>query len=143
MIQVAYTSIARKAMSQSQLLLLLQQARLNNKALHVTGILLYKDRSFFQVIEGDEAVISRLILSISRDIRHHEFDMIFNRKIEKRNFEAWSMGFVNISEESYDLGECCNKEFHFPLQNAQGNLSQLIDVSTAKILVRQFGNINA
>lgn len=138
MIQLAYTSIANREMKQSALLSLLQQARMFNSKHNVSGILLYKDKSFFQVLEGETESIDKLMLSISGDTRHRSVNIIYRRALETRNFVAWSMGFVNIEEEQYDLEDWETQSFRFPLQNARGNLAQLLDVSAAKKLVMQF-----
>ena len=142
MIQLAYTSIANRTQSRAQLLSLLQQARLSNQTQNITGILLYKDKSFFQVIEGDTLAVTNLMIAITQDKRHQDIDILFNRRIEKRDFDAWSMGYVNIDDQSYDLNDCCREAFEFPLQDKAGSFSQLVDVSTAKILVRQFANLS-
>ncbi|GBL05004.1 BLUF domain-containing protein [Glaciecola sp. KUL10] len=143
MIQLAYTSISNRAFSRAQLLTLLQQARLSNELLNITGILLYKDSSFFQVIEGDKLAVTKLMIAISQDKRHQQIDILFNRKTDKRDFDGWSMGYVNIDDQTHDLSDCCREEFEFPFQEKAGSLSQLVDVSTAKILVRRFANLGA
>lgn len=138
MIQLAYTSIAAKPLKQTALLSLLQQSRLFNAQHKITGILLYKDKSFFQVIEGDIETVDKLLLKISGDNRHDSINVMYRRQIEKRDFERWSMGFVNIEEEQYDLEAWESDSFRFPLQDLHGNFAQLLNVSTAKTLVRQF-----
>lgn len=138
MIQIAYTSIATHPMKQSMLLALLQQSRLHNAIHGLNGILLYKDNSFFQVIEGRADKIDKLMLSISGDMRHHTLNILYRRNIEKHDFDGWSMGFVNIEEEQYDLDDWEMNTFRFPLQNMMGSLDQLINVSTARALVQQF-----
>ena len=52
MIQLAYVSNASRLMSSASLSMLLRQARASNKRHDITGMLLYKDGSFLQVLEG-------------------------------------------------------------------------------------------
>ena len=53
MIQISYLSRASEAMSAEALLALLMQSRKNNVARNLTGMLLYGNGTFLQVIEGD------------------------------------------------------------------------------------------
>ena len=52
MIQTAYVSRAAETMTQENLLALLQQCLANNEAGGVTGMLLYGNETFLQVLEG-------------------------------------------------------------------------------------------
>ncbi len=138
MIQLAYTSLASKALSKSQLLMLLQQARIFNAEKNITGILLYKDLSFFQVIEGDDTTILNLMSTIGNDNRHFNITKLYTRPIESRNFNLWSMGYINLENSEADLHGFEAPEFEFPLQNLNGNLSELVNIAKAKQLVMQF-----
>ncbi len=138
MLQLAYTSLACKPFKQADLLKLLQQSRMFNAQKDVTGILLYKDQSFFQVIEGEDSVVQDLMASISKDYRHNTLTTLYTREISSRNFDLWSMGYVNIDHNHLDLDGYDNNEFKFPLQNLQGNLSELVNIATAKKLVITF-----
>lgn len=140
MIQLAYTSLASKALSKSQLLLLLQQARVFNAEKNITGVLLYKDLSFFQVIEGDDTTILNLMRSISNDKRHFNITTLYTRPIESRNFNLWSMGYINLENSEADLHGFEVPEFEFPLQNLNGNLRELVNIAKAKQLVLQFSS---
>ncbi len=53
MIHLCYVSTAKYLMTQEELLKLLNVARQSNSKLGITGMLLYKDMSFLQVIEGE------------------------------------------------------------------------------------------
>ncbi len=138
MIQLAYTSTAVEPMSKLELLKLLQQAREFNLKNEITGILMYKEQSFFQVIEGEKDVVNNLLLSILDDPRHYDLGVIYNREISIRDFSTWSMGFVNLESNDYDLDGWENRGFEFPLQNENGNLTQMISVRQASHLVRSF-----
>lgn len=140
MIQLAYTSLACQPMQKQALLKLLQQARLFNQLNNITGILLYKDQSFFQVIEGEEKVIDKLMLSIFDDPRHHNINILFRRIAEHRHFNMWSMGYIDIERSEYDLKNWGSESFLFPLQNMNGNLTELVSIATAKQLVMSFAS---
>lgn len=57
MIRLTYASTATHKWSAEDLLKLLKQCRTNNGAKNITGILLYTNGTFFQVLEGDEATV--------------------------------------------------------------------------------------
>ena len=136
--QLAYTSLACKPFVKVELLQLLQQARSFNIQNDITGILLYKNQSFFQVIEGEDRIIEDLMISISNDYRHYNVSTLYNRDIVSRNFNLWSMGYINIDESEIDLQGWNSVNFQFPLQNVSGNLSELVNIATAKKLVLRF-----
>ncbi len=143
MIQLAYTTIARRAMDKAALMKLLQQARLFNYQHNLSGILLYKDRSFFQVLEGDNNTVTDLMVSIGLDNRHQDLNVMYNRVITQRDFQTWSMGFVNLDAEELDPDLRAAKDFIFPLQSKSGSLAQIINVSKAKTLVSRFSGVLA
>jgi hypothetical protein len=61
MIQIYYISSATAPMSTSDLLQLLRQCRDNNASRSVTGMLLYANGTFLQVLEGPDQVIDDLV----------------------------------------------------------------------------------
>ena len=96
MIHLIYGSVAVEAMSDTELMSILHKARNKNQRLDVTGMLLYRGGNFLQVLEGDEKVITDLFEVIRKDPRHTKVDLIGKRPIQKRAFDEWEMGFVNI-----------------------------------------------
>ncbi len=95
--QVAYRSTANKPWSPPELNALLGVARENNKALGLTGMLLYADQSFFQVLEGPEAKVRAMVEIIGRDPRHHSLSVVLARFVHVRDLTEWSMGYVEMS----------------------------------------------
>lgn len=96
MIRLTYASTALKEWSAEDLLLLLKECRTNNSAKNITGILLYTNGTFFQVLEGDEATVKSVYAIIQQDQRHKDVTLIQKEQITERAFPYWSMGFENI-----------------------------------------------
>jgi hypothetical protein len=96
-IQLIYRSAARTPFSQRQLTELLTHARDNNLRLGMTGMLLYDDGSFLQVLEGEPEQLLPLYASILLDPRHHGITKLLEREIEERQFGDWQMGFVSVA----------------------------------------------
>jgi Sensors of blue-light using FAD len=55
MYELIYTSAETQAFTPADLAAMLRVARENNAAAHVTGILLYHQGSFMQVLEGEQS----------------------------------------------------------------------------------------
>ncbi len=98
---IIYVSNATIHFSDNDLEDLLRTSRENNSRLGITGMLLYADGSFIQVIEGEEAAIDGLYKKISRDLRHKSSSILMRAEIKERSFAEWSMGFKRISKEDF------------------------------------------
>jgi len=103
MIQISYISSASPPMSTEELLALLQKCRENNAGRGVTGMLLYANGTFLQVLEGAEEVVDELVEIIKKDPRHKNIQMLYRKPIERREYSDWSMGFRRLSDK--DLKE--------------------------------------
>ena len=92
-----YASSAVKPFSQSELFELLETCRENNTKLGITGMLLYKDGNFMQLLEGEETPVRRLYDKISHDSRHRGEITLLHGFQTDRQFPVWSMGFRDLS----------------------------------------------
>ena len=89
-----------RLMSDQQLDELLTEARHYNEKNQITGMLLYADGSFLQVIEGDEPILRKTFSSICADQRHKDIKTLFDETIDIRNFSEWSMGFRRLQNNN-------------------------------------------
>lgn len=99
LIMLSYTSIASHLMTHEELIQLLHQAHENNHKRGITGMLLYMEGCFFQVLEGDRAELEALYVKISQDKRHHHVIKLLEESIPTRGFDAWSMGYRHVTRE--------------------------------------------
>lgn len=104
--QLVYVSASRYNMGIAELDMLLNKARRNNRDHDITGMLLYADGSFLQVLEGDEHRVRALYEHIRRDSRHTRLYILHEAEISRRQFPDWSMGFrlVDLEELSSKAG---------------------------------------
>ncbi len=100
MINLIYVSSAVKTFNEAELLEILKVSRENNSKQHITGMLLFKDGNFLQVLEGEEAEVMKLYEVICLDPRHRGANIIEKSKIVKRQFGDWSMGFRNLNDDA-------------------------------------------
>jgi hypothetical protein len=90
--KLLYVSSTRREFPLQDLEDILGKARAKNTALGVTGLLLYVDGGFLQVLEGEENVLRQLYDTIAKDTRHWDARVLLDQKAP-RNFGEWSMGF--------------------------------------------------
>ncbi|UQB41771.1 BLUF domain-containing protein [Thiomicrospira microaerophila] len=132
MLELAYTSRASEMMTDIQLEQLLNQATRFNKLHNITGLLLYNDGIFFQVLEGEETTVNMLYASIKQDFRHYDVRQIYSQPIEERHFAEWSMRFFNVSPHQ-------RQTELLDLPSDQLDLTEnWIIPSTAKVLINAF-----
>ena len=70
----------------------------NNTARTVTGMLLFVQGRFLQVLEGDRKDVHHTIEKIKEDSRHDHVTLLLDKPIEERNFSHWNMGFKHLQE---------------------------------------------
>ncbi|RYU91225.1 BLUF domain-containing protein [Mucilaginibacter terrigena] len=90
---LVYISTAVKLLEDEQLINILTAARNNNLKHHVTGVLLYSDGTFIQVLEGEAGDVDTIMSKIETDPKHKNLITLIDEPIQQRNFPDWSMGF--------------------------------------------------
>jgi hypothetical protein len=98
LVHCIYSSAAtKKGFTAAELATLLEECRTKNAQADITGMLLYRDGTFFQVIEGERSVIESLLNKLEKDQRHHRVTKIILEPIEARAFAEWTMGYSTIA----------------------------------------------
>jgi len=135
--ELLYVSVESHPHSQEDLVALLEQSRANNKKYGVTGILLYFKKHFLQVLEGEKDTIFELLRKIRSDQRHASVIMVWDQPIEKRNFENWTMAFVDLNEMDHQslngFSDFLNKGFG-DIKDQDLNIAQKLLLTCRKIL---------
>jgi len=99
---LVYTSVSTQKMSDDDLKIILEKSRIKNQKANVTGMLLYLDPYFIQVLEGDREIVDGIFNTISQDSRHHKVSIIYRQPLDKRYFSNWSMGFNKIDDDDLE-----------------------------------------
>ena len=102
MYQLLYLSTAKDLMSDDELESLSTQSKINNHQNKVTGMLVYYEGSFIQILEGDEEQVKSLFQKISHDPRHKSIYLIDHREIENRSFQTWDMAFKKLTKDDLE-----------------------------------------
>jgi len=97
--QIMYSSQATEPMTISGLEQILTDARSGNESRNVTGALVYVDGVFFQILEGDKDVVTKLMANIARDSRHHSVTVFYESVVDEPAFESWRMAYLSPTAE--------------------------------------------
>ena len=103
LIHLIYVSVSTNEFSQEALYELFSNASLKNQEHDITGLLLYVEGNFLQVLEGHEQDVLRLYKDIERDPRHTNSRKVLQAPIEERCFGNWGMGFAGVSAQEIQL----------------------------------------
>jgi hypothetical protein len=93
LVELSYLSEAVSDMSFLGLMRLLESARAFNQKNGISGILLYDNQQFGQIIEGERASIMKVWKRIQEDKRHHRIELLEIREISERSFPDWLLRF--------------------------------------------------
>ncbi|WP_022951283.1 BLUF domain-containing protein [Leucothrix mucor] len=102
MIHLIYISTATSWPSEEDLKALLEHARTNNTRRNITGMLLYDNAVYIQVLEGDKEAVEEVYNIIVKDPRNNGHVKLIEEEITERDFPDWSMGFKNLESCSPD-----------------------------------------
>lgn len=128
MIRLVYISQSTKPVTSDELMTLLRQCRKNNSKNGLTGVLLYHNECFIQVLEGKEEIINKIYEKIKKDPRHKNVIELNREYITERQFDEWSMGFEEINESQLaELNiEGLNDFFNQPKQTPELDVNQTL-----------------
>lgn len=93
LVELSYLSEAISDMSFLGLMRLLESARAFNQQNGISGILLYDNQQFGQIIEGERASVMKAWKRIQEDKRHHRIELLEIREISERSFPDWLLRF--------------------------------------------------
>ncbi len=96
--RAVYVSAASHDLTDGELAAILDVSRRNNAARSITGALAYHDLAFVQVLEGPEAAVEALLVTIARDSRNTGLTVYDRARVDERAFGAWSMGWLRASD---------------------------------------------
>jgi hypothetical protein len=90
---IVYVSTAVRRLQLTELMPLLEVARLRNAGEGITGVLLYADGAFMQYLEGPAAGLSRIYSAIKAHPLHYGMVDLVREPVAQRVFPEWSMAF--------------------------------------------------
>lgn len=128
---IVYTSVATVPVEKHVLRDILSASTRNNNKLELTGLLIYFDGTYVQVLEGPSENVDLMIGRIRKDHRNKDMIILMENEIEEREFSQWDMGFKYVYPK-YDAYEDLKT---FRMDDIKGE-------SDVKIILKSFYNMN-
>lgn len=131
LVSMTYASRANPDVSAKDFNEILQQAKENNAANGITGMLIFNKNYFLQTIEGPRAQINRLLYSLIADKRHYDLQLIETRELKHRDWSKWSMNYASPTEANAAiyLKYSTTTDFDPYLLNAEAANNLMLDLS--------------
>jgi len=108
--ELVYLSFRSAACTDDDVQKILEEARQFNGKQDITGVLIYSQEKFLQVLEGEQDKIIALYEKIKLDDRHDRALMVSNRPITERHFPSWQMAEKAINTDDYAFLSFMNEE---------------------------------
>ena len=99
--QLIYFSNAGESIAKPEIEDILEQSRRNNADAGITGLLLFVNGVFAQVLEGEPDKVEALYQTIIADPRHRAAEIMSDKTVEARIFDDWSMAYMETT--AHDL----------------------------------------
>ncbi|MGT2425584.1 BLUF domain-containing protein [Amnibacterium kyonggiense] len=103
MLSIVYSSAAQEDFAPADLQGLLVQSRRANEQAGLTGLLVYRDGRFLQLLEGEDETVRATMHAIETDARHGQIRVLLEDRIESRQFPDWTMGYTDLTDGSVDV----------------------------------------
>ena len=98
LMRLIYHSVAAEQCGYEEYQAILSSARFHNAEAHVTGMLVFGQGRFLQLLEGDDRTINATYNRIVTDSRHEQVRLIEAVPISRRDFSNWSMKAVILDD---------------------------------------------
>ncbi len=118
--ELVYESVGKKGLPIADIDEILETSRTRNAENGITGCLVYYNRRFIQILEGNQQAVQECYQKIKKDDRHRQVRIIAENAVEKRTFPEWGMAYFPIGENNVSRSE---------LEQLRRNLKLLADFS--------------
>lgn len=124
---LVYLSSATQLFEPEQIQALLEDARTRNASRGLTGMLLYCEGNFMQVLEGPADDVRAVYARIARDPRHHTLIKLVEERVHERSFGDWSMAYSHATAPEF-----------LAITHAQWQVTDPKTLSRGKKMLREF-----
>lgn len=101
---ISYVSTANPDLPKEEVKHLLKKTKEYNNNQDITGILLYSESNFFQLIEGEKEKIIDLFSNIEKDPRHNNIIKFIEKPVYRPAYDGYFCELVKESTK-YDQAE--------------------------------------
>lgn len=95
---IVYISQGTRRLQRADILDILRVSRMKNTVRGITGVLLYYDGLFLQVLEGEDDRLADLLEVLRHDRRHKELRVLLDETVTERHFPDWAMAFMEMAD---------------------------------------------
>ncbi len=96
--QLTYHSVARPGLTSQDIRDIMASSSKNNKELGLTGCLIYHNKFFLQVLEGNKDTVMEMFERIKLDDRNHQVTLLSTDESEVRIFKEWEMAYYSLPD---------------------------------------------
>ncbi len=100
--RLVYTSARSEDCTEADIAQILEASRKNNAKIGLTGILIYTQDRFLQVLEGPKENVMKLYNRLKKDKRHGGSTMRYCEPVEERHFGDWNMASKKLDQADVD-----------------------------------------
>lgn len=114
----------------SDLIKIAHVATNNNGNIGISGLLLFSNEYFLQVLEGPRVIVNDLYFKIQKDSRHKDSRILLYRDVNHRDFGDWSMGWASdvIAKKDIYFKYCSRRDFTPSDLTGEAGLALLKDI---------------
>ena len=113
LIQLIYLSSLSDVKLEHEIGKIVESSVRHNKENGITGMLLYANGNFLQVLEGERNAVEETFARIRADPRHYDIIDLVREPIAERHFSQWSMGYQHLNEDYIRAFPKCATLFKF------------------------------
>jgi hypothetical protein len=130
--QLIYTSQPTLEITEEILLDILSVSQNKNHKLRISGLLIFGNGKFIQLLEGNKEEVQDLFYStIQHDPRHTDIKVLLEAESPNRCMPTWTMGFSLLGNS---VSEISNKHFYIsPAETRQ--LCEMMEGEVGQILL--------
>lgn len=89
--EILHTALAIKSFSKDELIEIANNLAIRNKEWGLTGSLIYNNREFIQILEGDKDSLENLMTHVKDDTRHGNVHVIWKGEINNFGFSNFGL----------------------------------------------------
>tara|TARA_R110002074_G_scaffold92570_1_gene202143 strand:+ start:1387 stop:1818 length:432 start_codon:yes stop_codon:yes gene_type:complete len=139
--QIVYVSTSPEPLTTSQISDILNSSSGNNARDGITGLLMYHDQLFFQVLEGERSAVESCYSRIGLDGRHSSLALMWKGEDAGRTFPNWAMGYAipdKLGPQGKDSLQSLAK-----LKNGKGSTltGNTVAAELARWIIRDFKDV--
>ncbi|MBP2833668.1 BLUF domain-containing protein [Aquimarina sp. U1-2] len=96
---ISYVSTVHPDVSSTDISQLMDYVRTYNNTIGLTGILMYSEGNFFQVLEGEEKLVKMMFERIKQDSKHYNIIKMLDSQMNTNSFSEYHSSFTVIADD--------------------------------------------